>query len=438
MTTTTASHRLWRDTRYLVWLASDTSTGLAAALSSFAIPLLTLVVTHDPAQAGIIAGSGLVVHLVLTLAGGVLADRHRRVVLMIVGAALGIVFSGTFALLAAADALAFGALFAINLLLAARNGLFDVAGESAIKEIVPDEAMGRAQAANQGRDAALQLAGGPLGGVLLGVGGWAIGAVMALCHLLAGVTAGILARGRTDAGARAVREGVDPRASATVRRSARAELGEAFRWLLARPDLAGMLAITTIINLGFSAATTTTIYALQQSGQSELLIGGLSAGVGAVMLVGALISPLLVPRVGTGILTIVSLAVVAVATIVLSFVVEPGPILAVLGAAVLLVPALNAAMLGYFMVATPSRLLGRANSIVALLGMGAMPLGPLIAGFGLAWVGRQSTILFCAALCVAAVVLATGTRALRALPAEAQWAEHARRFADGATGRGAN
>ncbi|MFF7290969.1 MFS transporter [Microbacterium sp. NPDC008134] len=448
MTTATAPHRLWRNARYLTWLASDTSKGLAAALSGFAIPLLALVVTNDPAQAGIIAGSGLVARLLTTLVGGVLADRHRRVVLMLVGSLLGIALATAFTLLARADALTVAVLFTINLLLAARSGLFDVAGESALKELVPDDATGRAQAANQGRDAALQLAGGPLGGLLLGVGGWAVGLAMTVCHVLAAATAGALARGAAGAVARGVvRENGDERADARrvalrhatdaadgpgsrtgIRPSALAELGEAFRWLLSRPDLGGVLAITTIVNLGFNAAITTTIYALQQDGRSELLIGALSAGVGAVMLAGAVIAPLLVPRIGAGILTVTALSVIAVATVVLSWTVEPWAIIAVLGAAVLLVPALNAGMMGYFMVATPSHLLGRANSAAGALGMGALPLGPLIAGFGLAWFGRQNTILVCAGLCTVAVMLAIGNRALRALPVEARWAEHARRY----------
>jgi len=100
----------------------------------------------------------------------------------------------------------------------------------------------------------------------------------------------------------------------------------------------------------------------------------------------------------------------------------------VLGAAVLLVPALNAGMMGYFMVATPSHLLGRANSAAGVLGMGAMPLAPLIAGFGLAWIGREWTILICAALCLISVVLAVSNRALRALPVESRWAEHAKQY----------
>lgn len=447
MSTVTEPHRLWRNTRYITWLVSDTSKGLAGSLFGFAIPLLALIVTNDPAQAGIIGGAGMVARLLMTLAGGVLADRHRRIALMLLGSLIGIVLAGGFTLLALGDALTFGSLLVIDVLLAARSGLFDVAGESAIKEIVPDDAMGRAQAANQGRDAALQLAGGPLGGLLLGVGGWLVGVVMTLCHVIAALTAWMLGRqarrvegenpddpletrhvGPGHTADRADDLGFGTSAAAPPTPNAWAELREGFRWLLSRPDLGGVLLITTVINLGFNATITTVIYALQQEGYPELLIGTLSASIGAVMLVGAVCAPMLVPRIKAGILTIAGLSVVAVGAITLSMVTEPWAIAVVLGASVLLVPALNAGMMGYFMVATPSHLLGRANSAAGVLGMGAMPLAPLIAGFGLAWIGRESTILICAALCLVSVVLAVSNRALRALPVESGWAAHAKRY----------
>ncbi len=424
MTIVTEPYRLWHNTRYITWLVSDTSKGLAASLFGFAIPLLALIVTNDPAQAGIIGGAGMVARLLMTLAGGLLADRHRRIALMLLGSLIGIVLAGGFTLLALGDAMTFGSLLVIDILLAARSGLFDVAGESAIKEIVPDDAMGRAQAANQGRDAALQLAGGPLGGLLLGVGGWLVGVVMTLCHAVAALTAWMLGRQARRAGA----VDVDAPTSATAKPNAWAEMREGFGWLLSRPDLGGVLLITTVINLGFNATITTVIYALQQDGYSELLIGTLSASIGAVMLVGAVCAPLLVPRIKAGVLTIAGLSVVSVGAIALSMVTEPWAIAVVLGAAVLLVPALNAGMMGYFMVATPSHLLGRANSAAGVLGMGAMPLAPLIAGFGLAWIGREWTILICAGLCLISVVLAVSNRALRALPVESGWAAHAKQY----------
>ncbi|WP_217178916.1 MFS transporter [Streptomyces sp. AC495_CC817] len=442
-----APHRLWRNARYLTWLVSDTSKGLAAALFGFAIPLLALIVTNDPAQAGIIGGAGMVARLLTTLAGGILADRHPRILLMLIGSLLGVLLSGAFVMLALADALTFATLLVIDVLLAARSGLFDVAGESAIKEIVPDEAMGRAQAANQGRDAALQLAGGPLGGLLLGVGGWLVGVVMTACHLVAAATAWMLRRevraaGMVDSGADADATGSDehaidapgvegaaaPAPATAAKPNAWREIREGFGWLLSRPDLSGVLFITTIINLGFNAAITTVIYSLQQEGHSEVLIGTLSAAIGAVMLAGAVVAPLLIPRIGAGTLTVLSLACTTAGAAAIALIREPWPIAAVLAASVFLLPSLNAALLGYFMVATPSALLGRANSAAGVMSMGALPLAPLIAGFGLTWIGREGTILLCAALCLVSVVLALGNRSLRALPVESGWAAHAKRF----------
>jgi MFS family permease len=442
MTTVTAPHRLWRNTRYLTWLVSDTSKGLAAALFGFAIPLLALIITNDPAQAGIIGAAAMIARVLTTLAGGILADRHPRIGLMLWGSLLGILLAGAFTALALSGSLTFTTLLVIDVLLAARSGLFDVAGESAIKEIVPDDGMGRAQAANQGRDAALQLAGGPLGGLLLGVGGWLVGVVMTVCHLIAALTAWMLGRGRSIENGDDVdeprRAGPRPASAATddpgfdtaptVKPNAWREMREGFTWLFSRPDLGGVLLIITIINLGFNAAITTMIYALQQDGYPELLIGTISAGIGIAMLAGAVVAPLLVPRIGAGVLTIAGLAVATAAVIVLSMVTTPWAIIAVLGTAVLLLPSLNASMMGYFMVATPTQLLGRANSAAGVLGMGAMPIAPLIAGFGLTMLGRQWTILVCAALCLIAVVLAVGNRALRALPVESKWAEHAKQF----------
>jgi len=420
-----STRRLWANRRYVVWLISDTSKGLATTLASFALPLIVLVVTNDPAQAGIIAGAGMAVRLVVTLYGGVLADRHPRIGLMLLGGLCATAVAAAFTVLAVTQALTFLTLFAVELLLMIRAGLFEPASESALKEIVPSETMGRAQAANQGRDAALQLAGGPLGGVLLGVGGWLVGVAMTIGYALATLTAWMLRH--TDPGS--AHQTVGDSTTKPDRRSGWREMKEGFGWLFSRPDLSGGLLLTTIVNLGFNIVITTVVYSLQQDGYSELTIGALSAAMGAVMLAGAFVAPLLVPRIRTGLLTVTGLGAATAAAILVSMLDNPWWIALVLGCSVLLLPALNASLMGYFMVATPSELLGRANSAAGVLGMGAMPLAPLVAGFGLAWVGRTNTILVGAVLCAVSVVLAVANRGLRALPVEAGWSAHAATFA---------
>lgn len=437
--TTTAPHSLLRNRRYAVWLISDTAKGIASGLFAFAIPLIALFATDEPAQAGIISAVGMAIRMVTTVFGGVLADRHRRIAMMVTGSLVGVVLSTAFTLLAAADALTFVTLLIIEILLAARTGLFDIAGESALKEIVPDDAMGRAQAANQGRDAVLQLVGGPLGGLLLAAGAWLIGAAMAVFHLIAAATAWVLQRSsapRASAGptseetdAAASETGLVAAAVAIARPNAMREIAEGFRWLLSRPDLRGVLFTTTLINLGFSGALTTVTYALQQQGHSPVTIGLLATGAGIAMLLGALFAPVLVSRVRAGTVIIGGLAVATIGVFGLIPVHAPVLLALVLAGIVIFVPAVNAALMGYFMVATPTGMLGRANSASSVLGMGALPLAPLVAGVGLSLLGRESTLVITAVICAIAVLLAVSTSALRALPAESGWAAHAAQFA---------
>ncbi|HWK76799.1 MFS transporter [Microbacterium sp.] len=472
MTTATAPHSLIRNGRYAAWLVSDTAKGLASALFGFAIPLIALFVTNEPAQAGAISAVGMGIRMVTTVFGGVLADRHRRIVMMVMGSVVGVVLSAAFTVLALTDALTFATLLVMEILLAGRTGLFDIAGESALKEIVPDDAMGRAQAANQGRDAVLQLAGGPLGGVLLAAGAWLIGVAMAVCHLIAAVTAWMLQRsvaastpipapapsstpenGDDPARRRGVAPGVaadsrdgpgfptengEPDAAdtgllaaavAVGKPNAMREITEGFRWLFSRPDLRGVLFVATIINLGFSVAMTTVIYALQQQGHSPVTIGFFATGAGVAMLLGALLAPTIVSRVRSGTVIIGGLAVSAVGVFGLIPVHEPLPLTLVLAGIVFFIPSVNAALMGYFMVATPTEMLGRANSASAVLGMGAIPLAPLVAGIGLSLIGRDATLVVGAVLCTISVLLAISTAALRALPAESGWAAHSAQFA---------
>lgn len=425
MTTATTPHRLLRNGRYAAWLISDTAKGLASAFFGFAIPLIALFSTNSPAQAGIIGAVGMAVRTLTTLLGGVLADRHGRIALMVRGSVVGVALSAAFTALALADALTFATLLVLQVLLAARTGLFDVAGESALKEIVPDDAMGRAQAANQGRDALLQLTGGPLGGILLAAGAWLVGAVMAVCHLVAAATAWLLRRSTPPVEAeRAVTP--DPAARASAGR----EIAEGFRWLLARRDLRGVVAVATIINLGLSTALTTVTYALQQQGHSPVTIGFLATGAGAAMLVGAVFAPALVSKLPAGLVIIGGIVAAAAGMGALIPLHQPLHLALALAGACVFIPAVNAALMGYFMVATPSRMLGRANSASAVLSMGALPLAPLVAGVGLTLVGREATLVAAAALCTVAVLLAATNTALRALPSGHDWAAHAARFGE--------
>jgi MFS family permease len=423
--------RLHRNHNYLWWLASDTGTAFGTALQSFAIPLLALYVTGSPAQAGIVAAIGQVGRVVAILPGGVLADRHDRRMLMLAGGALGLAVAGAMAGLQVAGLLDVWLLAGLNLLLNIRNGLFGSVSNAALKDVVSTPQIAPAMAANQGRDAAVSLAGGPAGGGLMALGHALPLAAVAASHAVALV--GALAikadlRPRPDgATAAPLGDAATPRHSsaAAMVRGYVGEATEGLKWIFRRPELRGVMLISTVLNLGVNSAVTSVVFGLQQRGESPAAIGLVSAALGAGILLGSLVAPLLVKRVRTGTLAVCGLLLVAGGVAFLPFVPELPGLLAVLALMVFAAPSINAGLLGYFMAAVPSPLLGRASSAMDLLALGAVPLAPLIAGFGYAVLGWSGVLLVCAGLCAAAALLAAANRRLRSLPGPGDWEDHA-------------
>ena len=428
-----AAPRLFTNRSYLWWLATDSSTAFGAAVHSFAVPLLALYVTGSPAQAGLVAAIGQLGRVLTTIPGGVIADRHNRRTLMVIGGVAGLLIGSALTAFQLAGLLGFWLLTALNLLMNLRNGLFGSVSNAALKQVVSAEQVGPAMAANQGRDAVIALAGGPVGGVLMSVGRAVPFAATALSHAIAIVAALMIRVDLTPGGphsATADSEATDSMATepAAARGPLRGFIDDAvlgMKWLMGRAELRGIIILSTILNLGINSALTAVIFGLQQRGESPAAIGLVSAGIGVGMLLGSIVAGPLVKRVGAGTIVIAGLVLMTAALLVLPFVTALPAVLVVQSLAIFSAPAINSALLGYFMVAVPTDLLGRATSALDLMSMGAMPLSPLVAGIGYALLGWTGILLVCAALCVVTTALACGNGHLRALPSSDHWAEHA-------------
>lgn len=412
--------RLWSIRPYVLWLISDTANGLAFALVSFAIPMLALVLTDDPAAAGTIAAVGVLTRLLSSIAGGIIADRFSRTRLMIMGGILGSIATAIFTILAAMGSLSFVALLIFEFVLALRAGLFGVAGEAVLKDVVPASVMGRAQAANQGRDAALNLAGSPLGGVLLGVGAWLLGAVMLIAKVLGTIFAWLLGRAEP----RAARAPI-PAEPAEGGRSAWREFREGLVWVWNRRDLRMVVLVISIINLGLGLTSATVVYGMQQSGVPIEVIGLASGLIGVGMLLGAFLAPFIVTRINVGVVLVVGIGAMAVMPLILKGQEDPLGIALVLGIGIMTLPAVNAGMSGYLLVATPTELMGRVTSVLQIVGMGLAPLAPLIAGFGLAHIGRSGTLSIAFAISALAFLVGLLASRVRQIPTESEWRRYA-------------
>ena len=398
---------LWRSRPYVVWLVSDTGQALGASLQFFLIPLLVVLVTGSAAAAGTVAAVGLGGRLATTLVGGVLADRHDVRRLMIVsGLAAAVVVGSVIAVVELEVGLV--ALTALNLLAGVRAGLLGGASNVALKQVVDPEVLPAASAANQARDAAVSMGGPPLGGVLLGIGAAPALVVTAAAYLVSAASA-VMMRGdfRPD--------------RATERSTMRAEIGTGMRWLWARPALRRVMAVALLLNLGLNAAVTTLLYHLAMTGEAPARIGLVSTALGLGMLLGSVAAAPVVQRFPSGWVAMVGLSLTGLSMMVLPF--APGfwATLAVLTVGILGAPAANAAIISYLMHQTPRSVLGRVMSAVELVAAGAMPLAPILAGWGLAALGLRPTLLICAVVCLLAVGAILTSRALRGLPRPDAW-----------------
>jgi MFS family permease len=342
---------------------------------------------------------------------------------MVVGGLLGASLTGLLAVCLVAGVLDVWWLLAANLAIGLRTGLFGSVSDAALPAVVDERQLGTALSANQGRDAAIALGAGPAGGALL-----ATGTVLPLLASTLGHLGSALAawRIRADLRPHPGDECKAPQDAARSRVGAMAASArEGLVWLWGRPALRTSVLVGTLLNLGVNAAVATVVYSLQQDGVGLATIGLVTTTIGVGMLVGSVAAPFLLGRFRTGPLVVGGLLLAVAAFVLLPFVEGVPATLAVMGLGILGAPAANAGLGGWFMAVVPSDLRGRAGSAVDLLSMAALPLAPVVAGFGLTLLGLRWTLVVCAGVCLVGALMLLGDRRLRSLPGPDGWADAA-------------
>lgn len=409
--------RLWYNRDYLAWLAADTTALAGTVVVSFLLPLIALMYLDDPAAAGLIGAAGTLARVVGIIPSGVLADRCDRKRLMVLGGVLGVLPLGVLMVMHGAGRMEFWMLMGVAVLVGLRSGVFGAVPNTALKSVVGTGHLPTALSANQGRDGAIQLGAAPAGGALLAIGvAPALLAPMAAFALAAIAPLGIRRDLRP---ARSELNAAGEKASVVL-----SEALAGIRWIWSRSTLRAAIFVAPLINLAVNAALMTLVFSFQQDGVGPATIGLLTSALGAAMIIGALIAPILVRRVASGVLIFTGTGIAVLGMCVLPLLDNVAAIIAVFGAAFLGVPTLNAALMGYFMAVTPDELMGRALAGFEVLGVAIVPLAPVIAGFGLVAIGTTGTLLIAAALATGSLVGVLAVRGLRTLPRPDRWESH--------------
>ncbi len=347
--------------------------------TAIAYPLLVLAVTGSAAKAGAVAFARALPMALLALPSGLAADRWNRKWLMIGADGVRALAIGSLAFAILADWVSLWAIALVAFVEGAGTALFSA-----------------------GREAAVLVAGPPLGGALFGL-------ARALPFLVDAVSYAF-----SSLSLLAMRTPFQEKREADPS-PLRSRLAEGFRFLWSRPFLRTCALLFGLANfLGLGLLLAVVVIGTRQ-GLSSGEVGVLVAAFGACVLLGSFLSPL-VRR---------ALPVRAVLLLELwtwlgcaAFLVHPDAFVLMAGLlpTALAIPSTDSVVHGYRIAMTPDHLLGRAESVRTTISLLIAPLGPLAAGALLSTVSARATIAVFAAFGLVLAVLGTLSPSIRAAP----------------------
>jgi MFS family permease len=388
---TGAPDSLWRNREFNLLWVSQSLSDVGNSISTLAVPLLVLALTHSPVQAGLVGTVGLIVVVLSRLPAGVLVDRIDRRRLMLAADAIRLAAYLALAVTVLRDQASVPLIIAVTVIGSACNAVFGTAEHSALRNIVRPGQLPAAVARNEARSYGTSLAGQPLGGLLFGIG-WALPFVGNAVTFLASLTGVALVR-------KPLQQPRSARPATPV-----AELTEGLRFVFGNPFLRAVLVVAAPLNFAINGIIFTIIVTLQRHGTAPVVIGTVETIVAVGGLLGALAAPALHRRFRLPVLIRgicwTAAGFMAVSSLLTSSILAAVPV----ALAVFLGPASNAALFGHQAAITPDRLQGRVVSVIIVVATSVASAAPLLAGVMItAWGSPVSVLVFAAAVAGAAV-----------------------------------
>jgi Major Facilitator Superfamily len=393
---------LRRNRDFLLLQTGQLLSGIGTQSGLIAYPLLVLSLTGSAAKAGVVAFARALSSTLLALPAGVVADRWNRRRLMIAADAVRVLAVGSLAAAIVLDRLDFWMVPVIAFVEGSGAAVFLAAEAGALRAVVPVRQLPEAAGARSGRQAAVWLAGPPLGGALFGIARalpFLVDAISYACS-----TVSLLAM-RTP-----FQEAREP-----DRSPLRSRLAEAFRYLWGHRFLRTCAFLFGLANFIGPGVLLAVVVLGQRQGQSGGRVGALVAAFGGCLLLGSFTAPLvrrLLPVRGVLLLELWTWVGCAL------FVVWPN--VYVLTASILptavAIPSTDSVVHGYRLAMTPDRLVGRVESFWSTISLLIAPLGPLVAGILLDNATPRTTIALFAAFGLTLAVWGSLSPSIRTAP----------------------
>jgi MFS family permease len=388
----------------LLWLGQSAS-GIGSSASVVAYPLLVLALTGSPARAGLVGAANWLPYVLLQLWAGALVDRWNKRTTMLVCSGLNALVVASVAVTYVAGVLTFWQLVVVAFADRTLTTFFSPAEAAALARVVPAERLPEAVGRNDAREHLATLLGPPLGGALFGV--WAAAPFVADAASYAA----------SFAATSALATPLAP--SSRDEGSGRPRVLEGLRFIWQVPFLRASLLQAAGTNLTWSALTLTLVVVARARGASGAEVGFMLALLGVGGLIGSAASRRLLARFSLPAIVLGSVWLWTALIALLVPIGSPIALGAVAGAAFLVGPAWNGAVVGATMILTPDELRGRVSAADSLISFGARPLGLVAVGYLDQNVGGHAAFAVIAAWTFLVAVASSFSPALRRTPLDA-------------------
>src|SRR5580765_4790879 len=393
---------LRRNRDYVILWSGQLVSAVGSGVSSLALLLVVLELTHSPAKAGIVGFASTVPAFFLTLPAGVLVDRWDRKRIMLATDALRAVVLGGVAVALALDALTYPEILLAAFLCGGAGIFFGLSQVSALPSVVPTEQLHQAIAASTALTFGAGVTSQPVAGLLYSLGRFVPFVVDAVSYVLS-FTSLLFVRPAFQ----------EAREASVV--SIRSDIGEGARWFWHMRVWRITALLGFPLTLCYSGLGLALVVRAQQFGATPTQIGVMLALVTAGGLLGSLAAPWVTKAVRPLWIIVGAVWVEAAATLALFFVGSPLVLGALAGLAVTVFPMSNVVIVSRLIPLIPERLRGRAISLQALLTIVATSLRVLTIGFLAKAVGPRTTLLIIGAVFASVAIAISLTPEIRHL-----------------------
>lgn len=375
-----------------LWTASTASSAADGLLITGA-PLLVVSISREPLALSTLNALWFLPWLLFGLLVGALIDRLDRRSAMVWGA--GVRAAAGVAL--AVVALGHGSLplvYVVVFAFSTAEILYDTAARALLPSLVEAR---RLEAMNSRLVSAELIAQGFVGpllaGLLFAAAAPAPFAAMAVLLVVAALAVGSL------------RGSYRPPPDDQPRRSMAKEIAEGTRWLFSHPVLRNIAVLVGILGfLGSGVTALIVLYAQDELGLSERMVGVLLAAGALGSVTGSMVAPRAGRLFGRGRALALAVSLIGVAAIGLALTRRPAVAMALLGLSSVGTMGWNVITLALRQALIPDRLLGRAFAAYRLLALGSVPLGATAAGLVATWTDLQTVFMSAGVLHLVAAV----------------------------------